>query len=56
MFGEPGNGGKQLSVLRETLAALAAMSVPGEHRVLPYRWEAPAVMWRGRALLEGAYS
>jgi hypothetical protein len=56
MFGEPGNSAKQLAVLRETLEALVAIATPGEHRVLPYRWEAPAVMWRGRALVEGAYS
>ena len=56
MFGEPGNRPKQLAVLRDTLAALAALAEPGGSVDLPYRWEAPPVQWRGRPLREGSYS
>ncbi len=53
MFGEPGNRAKQLAVLRDTLGALAAIHEPGGHLELPYRWEAPPVMWRGKPLTDG---
>jgi len=56
MFGEPGNRAKQLAVLRDALGAFAAIREPGGHRELPYRWEAPPVMWRGKPLSEGSYS
>lgn len=56
MLGEPGNVGKQLSVLRDTFEALLAIGEPGGHVELPYRWEAPPVMFRGKAFVEGAYS
>ncbi|MBI4635738.1 MAG: hypothetical protein HY727_05255 [Candidatus Rokubacteria bacterium] len=56
MLGEPGSREKQLAVLRDTLAALLAIREPGGHLVLPYRWEAAPVMWRGRPLVEGSYS
>jgi hypothetical protein len=54
--GGPGNRATQLAVLRDTLAALAEIEVPGGSRELPYRWEDPPLMWRGRALSEGSYS
>ena len=56
MFGEPGNRAKHLAVLRDTLSALTAIQECGGHLELPYRWEAPPVMWRGKPLTEGAYS
>ena len=56
MFGEPGNRDKQLAVLRDALGAFAAIREPGGHIELPYRWEAPPVMWRGKPLREGSYS
>ena len=56
MFGEPGNRAKQRAVLRDTLDALAAIREPGGSLALPYRWEAPPVMWRGSPLRESSYS
>jgi len=56
MFGEPGNPGKQLAVLRDTLAALRSITTPGGHVELPYRWETSPIMWRGKALSEGSNS
>ena len=56
MFGEPGNRDKHLAVLRDALDAFAAIREPGGHLELPYRWEAPPVMWRGKPLSEGQYS
>lgn len=56
MLGEPGSRGKQRAVLVDVLAALAAIGTPGGHVELPYRWEAPPVMFRGKALTEGSYS
>jgi hypothetical protein len=55
MLGEPGNRAKQAAVLRDTLAALAAIALPGGSTELPYRWEADPVLWRGQSLVEGAY-
>lgn len=56
MLGEPGNRDKQLAVLADTLGALTTISTPGSQVELPYRWEAPPVMWRGKPLSEGSYS
>jgi hypothetical protein len=56
MFGEPGNREKQLAVLRDTLAALTTIGEPGGSVELPYRWQAPPVLWRGRALTDGSQS
>jgi hypothetical protein len=56
MLGEPGNHGKQLAVLRDTLAALASITTPGGHVELPYRWESSPIMWRGKPLSEGPHS
>jgi hypothetical protein len=56
MLGEPGNHGKQRSVLTDTLRALAALDAPGGSVELPYRWEAEPVMWRGKALRESSNS
>ncbi|HET7876316.1 MAG TPA: hypothetical protein VFN71_12430 [Methylomirabilota bacterium] len=56
MLGEPGNRDKQIGVLRDTLAALADIPIPGGSVELDYRWEAPPVMWRGKPLSEGSYS
>ncbi len=50
MFGEPGNQEKQRRVLADTLSALASLDRPGGSIDLPYRWEAPGVLWRGQAL------
>lgn len=38
VFGEPGHRAQQLTILRDTLAALATVRSPGEIRELPYRW------------------
>ena len=56
MLGEPGNRDKQLGVLRDTFRALETIREPGGHVGLPYRWEAPPVMFRGKLLVEGSYS
>lgn len=56
MFGEPGHRDKQLGVLRAVLAGLAAITEPGGHLELPYRWEAAPVGWRGRELTDGSAS
>ncbi len=56
MLGEPGNREKQTAVLRDALAALAAIEAPGRWTEPPYRWEADPVLWRGKPLVEGAYS
>lgn len=56
MLGEPGNREKQRSVLMDSFKALQTIQEPGGHLQLPYRWEAPPVMWRGRGLVEGSYS
>ena len=56
MLGEPGNGDKQLAVLRDTLEALRSIATPGGHVELPYRWETSPVMWRGKPLREGSNS
>lgn len=56
MLGEPGNLDKQRSVLTDALGALAAIDAPGGLVELPYRWEAPSVMWRGKPLRESSYS
>jgi hypothetical protein len=56
MLGEPGNRAKQLGVLRDTFRALETIREPGDHVELPYRWEAPPVMFRGKPLVEGSYS
>jgi len=47
---------KQLAVLQDTLAAFTAFTHPGMSTELPQRWEAAAVMWRGKPLPEGSYS
>ena len=56
MLGEPGNREKQRKVLLDTFEALRTIETPGGHVELPYRWEAPPVMWRGKPLTEGSYS
>ncbi len=56
MLGEPGNREKQLAVLTDTLIALRNIETPDGSVELPYRWEAPPVPWRGKALVEGSYS
>lgn len=56
MLGEPGNRDKQGRVLRETLEALATIDAPGGHLELPFRWEAPPIEFRGKALTEGSYT
>ena len=56
MLGEPGNREKQLDVLLDTLKSLETILEPGGHVELPYRWEAPPVIWRGKPLVEGSYS
>ncbi len=56
MLGEPGNKAKQSAVLRDALAALAAIDTPGGRVDLPYRWEAPPIQWRGKGLVEGSSS
>lgn len=56
MLGEPGNRDKQRKVLIDTIEALTAIHTPGGHVELPYRWEAPPVMWRGKPLVEGSYT
>jgi len=56
MLGEPGNRGKQMAVLRDTVAAFGSITTPGGHVELPYRWEASPIMWRGRRLSEGSNS
>ncbi len=53
MFGEPGNRAKQRAVLEDVLRAGAAIAEPGGNAELPYRWEASAVSWRGRQIVEG---
>lgn len=53
MFGEPGRPAKHRAVLEDTLRLGAAVQEPGGHVALPYRWEAPAVLWRGREIVEG---
>jgi len=53
MFGEPGNQAKQRQVLADVLQAAAAIAQPGGKIELPYRWEAPPVLWRGRGITEG---
>jgi len=53
MFGEPGNTAKQRAVLEDVLRLGAGIPEPGGHVELPYRWEAPAVAWRGREIREG---
>lgn len=54
-MGEPGNREKQRSVLMDSFKALQTIQEPGGHLQLPYRWEAPPVMWRGRGLVEGSF-
>jgi hypothetical protein len=54
MLGEPGRPDRQRAVLLDALRAMPEMAGPGDSRELPYRWEAPPVMWRGRALTEGS--
>ncbi len=56
MFGEPGNRDKQRRVLLDALEGLAAIRTRGGHVATPYRWEAPPIMFRGKALTEGSYS
>lgn len=56
MLGEPGQHAKQRAVLTDTLRALVAIDAPGGSVELPYHWEAPPVMWRGRPLRESSYS
>lgn len=56
MLGEPGNQEKQRRVLTDTLRALTTIQTAGGSVALPYRWEADAVMWRGKPLREGSYS
>ena len=53
MFGEPGNSGKQRTVLEETLDAFDRIREPGGKISLAYRWEAPPISWRGREITEG---
>jgi hypothetical protein len=53
MFGEPQNPAKQRKVLEDTLDALFKILEPGGKVELPYRWEAPAIKWRGREITEG---
>jgi hypothetical protein len=53
MFGEPGTQAKQRQVLADVLQAAAAIAQPGGKIELPYRWEAPPVLWRGRGITEG---
>ncbi len=45
---------KLCKVLEETLKAFESILNPGGNIELPYRWEAPAVSWRGREITEGA--
>jgi hypothetical protein len=44
------------SVLLDALRAPERIDAPGGHVDLPYRWEAPPVMWRRKALSEDSYS
>ena len=53
MFGEPGNTAKQRAVVEDVLRLGAGIPEPGGHVELPYRWEGPAVAWRGREIREG---
>ncbi len=55
-IGEPGRPDRQLAVLRDVFGALLELREPGGHVELPYRWEADPVLWRDKALREGAYS
>jgi len=54
MFGEPGNGEKQRKVLKDALECAAAIGEPGGMVELPYRWEAPPVIYNGRAIVDGS--
>jgi hypothetical protein len=56
MLGEPGRPDRQRAVLVDTLRALESIAEPGGSVALPYRWESPPVMWRGKALIEGSYA
>lgn len=56
MLGEPGNREKQMGVLRAAFEALEAISEPGGHIELPYRWEAAPVIFDGKPLVDGSYS
>jgi hypothetical protein len=53
MFGEPGNRTKQKRVLEETLEAAKTIQEAGGKIEMPYRWEAPAVKFRGREIIDG---